>query len=193
MLIACLGPPPTFSDGAARAFDPKAGRLHVARIPALFSALLSGEAERAVLPMESSVAGPVRQTLLEIRNAREPLVQLAERWMPVRFSLYRRPGDDAPLRLVLSHDMSLRQCAAWLDWSGASGRPAENNGAAMAEAAASREPGVAAIGPEGERFPGLAEIEIDLQGPQTNATRFVLAALAGHAPDAPDAPALIAR
>jgi len=185
MLIACLGPPPTFSDSAARVFDSTAARLHVANIPALFAALMDCQAARAVLPMANSVAGPVRVTLSEIRRAQQPLAQLAELKMAVRFSLYRRRGDDTRLRLVLSHDMSLRQCSAWLDWSGATGAPAANNGAAMAEAATSREPGVAAIGPAGEHFPGLAEIETDLQGPQTNVTRFVLATLADHAPNAP--------
>ena len=63
MPYAYLGPEGTFSEAALRAVDPGAEPLSCPTIQATLAAVRDGTAERAVVPIESSVEGVVTATL----------------------------------------------------------------------------------------------------------------------------------
>ena len=63
MPYAYLGPEGTFSEAALRAVDPGAEPLSCPTIQAALAAVRDGTAERAVVPIESSVEGVVTATL----------------------------------------------------------------------------------------------------------------------------------
>lgn len=170
--LACLGPPPTFSHRAALARAQGRALLDVADIPALFAALAGGQAAAAMAPFHNSVAGPVAATIAALGLCARPLLVRGEIEVVVRFSLYRRAGDEAPLRRALSHAVSLAQCTRWLAAHGLEGEAVGSNGAAVAMLDAAP-PGTGAIAPAGFAAPGRIEAASDLQGAQPNRTHFL--------------------
>ena len=65
---AYLGPEGTFTEAALAEFDPSApaDAMPCASIPAALDAVRGGAAERAIVPIESSVEGAVTATLDEL-------------------------------------------------------------------------------------------------------------------------------
>ena len=94
---AYLGPRGTFCEQAVSALHPGAELEPVAcaSIAATLDAVRTGPAERAVVPIESSVEGGVNATLDELA-AGPPLLIKAEVIVPVEFALLVRPGTGSP-------------------------------------------------------------------------------------------------
>lgn len=184
MNIACLGPPPTFCDTAAQWLAPGEQFIFANTIADVFGLVRAGTAGRAVVPVESNVAGPVTATVAVVRAEPGVWAKLAEIWVPVRFGLFRREGDSAPLTIVHAHQMAAAQVQPWAQRVGVRLVPAGSNGAALAAAAGGVEAGVGAIGPVGASVAGLVETERDVQGHTNNRTRFALVARAADAPRA---------
>src|SRR4029077_12277960 len=91
MTYAHLGPEGTFSEAALRAVDPGAEPLSCPTIQAALAAVRSGLADRAVVPIESSVEGVVTATLDDLAAGND-LVIVAELQVPVAFALLGQPG-----------------------------------------------------------------------------------------------------
>ncbi|PKA51508.1 Arogenate dehydratase/prephenate dehydratase 2, chloroplastic [Apostasia shenzhenica] len=81
-----------------------------ARMDAAFSALEDGSADRAVVPAENSLDGPIVRNLDLL--LRYPAVRICgELVVPVNHCLLAAPGADlADLRRVVSHPQALRHC-----------------------------------------------------------------------------------
>lgn len=76
---------------------------------ALFEAVASGKAERAVLPIENSLVGSIHENYDRLRAARLHIV--AETQLRIRHCLIGRPGASlASIRRVASHPVALAQC-----------------------------------------------------------------------------------
>src|SRR5690349_17323611 len=91
MPYAYLGPEGTFSEAALRAVAPDAEPLPCPTIQATLAAVREGAAERAVVPIESSVEGVVTATLDGLASGSD-LVIRAELQIPIAFALLAKPG-----------------------------------------------------------------------------------------------------
>jgi len=171
--IGYLGPDFTFSQRAAMAMARGDVLIDFGAIDNALDQLDAGRFEAVVLPIDSS-AGLVLPTLDALTRYSGRLSVVAGHREPVRFGLYRRTADAAPLSRVFSHLMSFKQCADWLDGhTEASRTVVASNGAAFVAVRDGQEPGVAAIAPAGLTEAGMIEIATDLQGPRVNETCFL--------------------
>jgi len=76
---------------------------------ALFEAVLSGQAERGLLPIENSLAGSIHENYDRLQDS--PLHIVGETQLRIRHCLIGRPGaSEAGLRRVASHPVALAQC-----------------------------------------------------------------------------------
>lgn len=142
-------------------------------------AAASGEAGYGVLPIESSLAGPVAETHDLLYAA--PLSIVAETAIPIRHHLVARaPLTEAEVRVVRSHPVALEQCRGLLRrLKTAKAIAASTTADAAAQVAASDEPGEAAIASDraAELF-GLHIVEHDVGDHPEAFTRFV--SIAAH-------------
>jgi prephenate dehydratase len=93
MPYAYLGPEGTFSEAALHVASPSAEPLACPTIQAALTAVRDGTAERAVVPIESSVEGIVTATLDDLATG-SGLVITAEVQIPIAFALLVRPGTE---------------------------------------------------------------------------------------------------
>ncbi len=113
---AYLGPAGTFTEQALRSVPGADGaeRVPCATVTVALDAVRDGSADRAVVPIESSVEGAVPVTLDELSQG-EPLMILAEMTVPVAFSLLVRPGMTlADVRRVGTHPHAEAQTRGWM-------------------------------------------------------------------------------
>src|SRR5258708_32169335 len=92
---AYLGPRGTFCEQAVTALHPdrEFEAVACASIEATLDAVHSGQADRAVVPIESSVEGGVNATLDDLAAGPQLLIN-AEAPIPAEFGRLRRPGPD---------------------------------------------------------------------------------------------------
>jgi prephenate dehydratase len=117
MRYAYLGPEGTFSEAAVRAVSagssPAGELLASPTIASALAAVRDGTAERAVVPIESSVEGIVTTTLDDLVTG--GLVITAEVQIPVAFALLVRAGTElADVKRVGGHPQAMPQCRGWL-------------------------------------------------------------------------------
>ena len=76
---------------------------------ALFAAVVGGEVDRGLLPIENSLAGSIHENYDRLRAS--PLHIVGETQLRVRHCLLARPGSSlASIRRVASHPVALAQC-----------------------------------------------------------------------------------
>jgi prephenate dehydratase len=113
---AYLGPAGTFTEAALRTL-PDAEHAELVPCPTIQAALEAvrlGSAERAVVPIESSVDGAVTATLDELATGDELFI-CAEVLLPIAFALLARPGAQlGEIRTVGGHPQAQAQCRRWL-------------------------------------------------------------------------------
>src|SRR5919205_1191670 len=115
MSTAFLGPRGTFSEEAALARAGASGELVAfASFPALTSAVETGLATEAVLPIENSIEGAVTTTL-DLLIHETPLKIAGEIVLPVRHFLVTAPGATlGDIRVVTSHPQAFGQTRRFL-------------------------------------------------------------------------------
>jgi len=186
---AYLGPPGTFSEEAALARVGVDGELIAfASFPALVSAVETGLATEAVLPIENSIEGSV-STTLDLLIHETPLKIAAEIVVPVRHFLVTAPGKGfGDVRVVTSHPQALGQCRRFLERC----LPDAEQEAALSTSGAVREAAAgdgtrAGIGTAraAELYGGVI-IARDIQDVRANLTRFVVLAPADAPPTGGD-------
>jgi prephenate dehydratase len=177
MRIAYLGPPGTFSEEALALCDLAKGaeRRDYPSFADTFEAVLKGECDAGLLPIENSLEGSISATL-DLLVHRPGLRIRREVFLPIRQNLLARAGTGLEsVEKVLSHPQPLGQCAGWLRRH-LPGVPHEvmPSTAEAARQAASRA-GCAAIGSRAgaERY-GLEVLREGIQDGEANVTRFVL-------------------
>jgi len=113
---AYLGPAGTFTEEALRqiASPEQAVYLPQTDVGSAIAAVHSGEADFAVVAIESTAEGGVTATLDSLATG-EPLVLLREMLVPVQFTLVGAPGTRlADVRRVSAHPHAWVQCRRWL-------------------------------------------------------------------------------
>ena len=141
-------------------------------------AVVSRECTYGVLPIESSLAGPVNETHDLLYDS--PLSIVAEAILPIRHCLVGLAGTRlGDIREIRSHPMALDQCRGLLTrLTGATATVAPMTDSAAASVAELADPGVAAIASaRAARLHSLAVLEDDI-GDHVAYTRF--AALAPY-------------
>lgn len=182
---AYLGPEGTFTEAALAQFAPGArgDALPCPSIQAALDAVRGGVAQRAIVPIESSVEGAVSATLDELA-AGPDLAISAEVLLPVTFALLARAGTAlADIKTVGGHPQAQPQCRHWLathlpeaEW-----RPAPSN----AEAARQVASGELDAALAGAFAAGRYELEVigdDVSDVPGAVTRFVVVGRPGPVP-----------
>jgi prephenate dehydratase len=190
MRIAYLGPPGTFSEEAVGRCDLCAGDepLPCASFQDAWEAVLAGQAEAALLPVENSIEGAIGTTL-DLQVHRHGLMIRREVLLPVQQQLLARPGTTlAEVTRVLSHPQPLGQCARFLRerLPGARLEPTHSTADAARQVSEGL-PGAAAIGSRAAagRY-RLTILSESIQDSDENTTRFVLVARADEPPTGRD-------
>ena len=145
--------------------------------PALVSAVETGLATEAVLPIENSIEGAVNTTL-DLLIHETPLRIAGELALPVRHFLVTRPGvrfDN--IQVVTSHPQALGQCRRFLDRCLPDVEQVANlsTAGAVREVAQGTDDHRAAIGTaRAAELYGGAILAHDIQDTHLNVTRFVV-------------------
>lgn len=190
MKIAYLGPAGTFSEEAALGCaGPEDELIPFASFPALVSAVETGIAQAAVLPIENSIEGSV-STTVDLLIHETDLMIYREIVVPVHHVLVGAPGAKiTDISSVLSHPQALGQCRRFLErcLPNAEQSAALSTAGAVASVAQGTDRTIAGIGPR--RAAELYNAEIlarNIEDNHLNATRFVALAERDHPPTGAD-------
>lgn len=186
--VAYLGPPGTWSELAALAFDGEgATLLPLASTSAVVSAVETGLADTGVLPIENSLEGAVGTTL-DLLIHETDLQIAAEVVVPIRHMLLVNPGTTlGDIQVLRSHPQSLGQCRRFIERV----LPKATTAASLSNTAAVEEilgqAHMAAIStPRAAELYPVALLARDIQDKTANATRFVVLANDDSAPTGDD-------
>ncbi|MGW0174292.1 prephenate dehydratase [Rhodococcus sp. NPDC003322] len=179
--IAYFGPSGTFTEMAldqfesSGAFDGPVERVSVGSPPAALAAVQDGSADAAVVPIESSVEGPVRPTL-DALAAGERLQIIAETELDVAFTIVGRAGTTlADVRTIRAYPVAEAQVRMWIEANlpDAVVESASSNAGAAEDVAAGRADAGVSTALAGQRLglDVLADGVADFSGART---RFVL-------------------
>jgi len=182
---AYLGPEGTFTEAALHILA-EAAEIEATPYPtvqAALEAVRSGEAGRAVVPIENSVEGAVTATLDELAAGHD-LVICAEILLQVTFALLGRPGTHLEeIKTVGGHPHAQPQCRRWLaaNLPAAEFRPTTSN-AEAARLAAAGQIGAALAGAFAARRYGLDVLVDGVNDHDGAVTRFVVVRKPGPMP-----------
>jgi prephenate dehydratase len=113
---AFLGPVGTFTELAlAQVKEAKSAKhLPVSTINEAIEAVVSGKAQRAIVPVENSIEGGVSATLDALANTTDIRIY-GEYLVPITFNLVAKPGTKlADVKLVSTHPTAYAQCRGWM-------------------------------------------------------------------------------
>ncbi|HET6393880.1 MAG TPA: prephenate dehydratase [Blastococcus sp.] len=183
--FAYLGPEGTFAEAALRTAVASSEGVRYPRpsVPAALTAVRTGDADAALVPMENSVEGSVPATMDGLADG-EPLVITREVFLDVTFVLAVRPGTErSGVRSVASHPHALAQTAGRLAelLPGVVPLPVSST-AGAAEAVAAGEYDAAVCAPIAAERYGLAPLVADIADNPGAVTRFVVVEPAGTLP-----------
>ena len=113
-IISCLGPAGSYSEYAAKRFLNGKGRIVLCRnFAETVDALLSGETDSAVIPIENSIRGGVLQNLDLLE--RSDVFAVEELVLPIDHRLAVKAGAElSAIKRVYSHEQAIGQCAEFL-------------------------------------------------------------------------------
>ncbi len=196
MTTAFLGPRGTFSEEAALLRCSDEELVSLTSFPALVSAVETGLADEAVLPIENSIEGAVNTTL-DLLIHETSLRIAGELALPVRHFLVTRLGVSlADVHIVTSHPQALGQCRRFLErcLPDAEQVAALSTAGAVQEVAQGKDDHRAAIGTaRAAELYGGAILAHDIQDARRNITRFVVLAQEDSPPTGDDKTSLAFR
>jgi 3-deoxy-7-phosphoheptulonate synthase len=178
--VAYQGVPACYSDltitklFASRHVD-RVARIGFTSFAAVLDALLAGDVDYGLLPIENTIAGSINEVYDLL--TRRPVTIVGEEIWPVEHCLVGFPGTPVErLRVVRSHPVALQQCQNFLDGLVGCRVESHHDTSGAAEAVAvEHDPLVAAIASEeAARHWGLAVLRRDISDQPVNFTRFLL-------------------
>ncbi len=110
--IAYQGEPGAYSDAAVHQhFGAGAVGVPHASFPDALHAVVNGDCDRAMIPVENAIAGKVHIALDAMHNAGDALVQIDEHRLNIELCVLGVPGAMlATVQQVWSHPVALAQC-----------------------------------------------------------------------------------
>ena len=177
MRLGYLGPAGTFSEEAARTAD-DAGDAELVGLPTVRETILAvhdGTVDRAVVPIENSLEGPVGVTLDTLADDGNDVAIVGEVVLTVTHHLVGPAGiAPAAIERVLSHPQALAQCARFLRERVPAAELVPTSSTAEAARLAVEHDGWAAISTlRAADLYGAQVIETAVEDEPGNATRFV--------------------
>ena len=171
LLIAYLGPEATNTHAAAmKKFGASVDYHAMATIGDIFTAVEKGESDYAVIPIENSTEGSVRETLDSFVESDLKIV--AQIHLEVTHALISNSPLDQ-ITKVYSKDQALAQCRHWLTRHLPHAQILDASSTSRAVQIAQEEPGTAAIANElAAQHYGVPVIERNIQDKADNTTRF---------------------
>jgi prephenate dehydratase len=188
MRYAYLGPEGTFTETAVAALARSRADGDVQLVPCssigvTLAAVRDGTADRAVVPIESSVEGIVTATVDDLAGNGDLLIR-AETRLPIEFALLARDGTTlADVKTVGGHPQAEGQCRRWLAASlpGSKWMPCSSNAEAARQVSEGGLDAALASSAAADRY-GLAVLVSDVHDRSNAMTRFVEAAPPGSLP-----------
>ena len=174
--IAFQGWPGAYSDLACRQVFPTARTAPYASFDATLAAVRDGDATRALIPVENSLAGRVADIHHLLPDSR--LFIVGEHFQRVNHQLLVLPGaDPAAIRRVHSHVHALGQCRRLIRTMGLDPVVHADTAGAACMVAESRDPTQAAIASRlSAEIYGLDVLRADIEDDAHNTTRFLVMA-----------------
>lgn len=191
MKVAFLGPAGTFTEEALRASAGTREEIEEVPYPTVYEtamAVQEGAAERAVVPIENSLEGPVTATLDALAGEAEGVRIAAEVVHPIHHCLVaRRELALERVARVVSHPQAIAQCARFVRarLGSAERVSAASTAEAVRAVAASDEPWAALGSRLAADLYGCVALATDVEDRPDNLTRFVWLAPAGAAGGGP--------
>ena len=186
--IGYLGPAGTYTEQAALLYAPDAELKPYSTIGAVGTAVVDGELDSGVVPIENSLEGSVTFTL-DLLIAQSGLSIRNEVVIPIDHYLVAPPGVSAEsLEVIYSHPQALAQCRGYLEerFPTVAREASLSTVAAVIDMQSSRVP-AAAICPQ--RATEIYDVEVlaqSIQDNSANQTRFVALAHEDHSPTGND-------
>lgn len=180
-LVGFQGMHGAYSEAAAKAWKPDAATMPFQEFSQVFDAVLSGELDFGVVPVENTLGGIVGQVNSILVTTELRIVAAID--MPISHCLLVAPGQDhREIRTAYSHPQALAQCRRFLGRNKIDGIEFFDTAGAARMISEDRLKGAAAIA---SRFAaelyGLDIIKEGIQDAQANRTRFfVLSKTNGH-------------
>jgi prephenate dehydratase len=186
--IAFQGEPGAFSESACLRFAPTLSPLACPTFEDAFDAVTSGRAERAMLPIENSLAGRVADIHHLLPDAGLHIV--AEHFLPVEHHLLARPGVALEsVKTVRSHAMAIGQCRDFLKTHAMRAEMAGDTAGAARRLAQSGAPDEAVIASaRAAELYGLDILARNIEDAGHNTTRFLEMAAAPMDADPDEGP-----
>lgn len=182
MRIAYSGTLGAFAHIAAGRIFKTGTRVPFGNFKDAYDAVVSGDCDCAVLPLENSYAGEVGQVIDMLFSG--PLVISGAYDLPVVHDLVALPGTDkSRIKRVVSHPQALSQCAGYIREAGFEQIQFENTAMAAKHVAGAGDPTLAAIcSEECAALFGLTVLERHINESRSNTTRFGVFTRAAGAP-----------
>ncbi len=182
MRIAYSGTVGAFAHIAAGKIFRTGQRIPFGNFKDAYDAVVSGDCDCAVLPLENSYAGEVGQVIDMLFSG--PLFLNGAYDLPVVHDLVTCPGTDkSRIKRVVSHPQALSQCAGYIRAAGLEQIQYENTAMAAQYVAESQDPTLAAIcSEECASLFGLTVLERHINESRSNTTRFGVFTRAQGAP-----------
>jgi prephenate dehydratase len=192
--LGYLGPRGTFSEEAALIYNSNRERqlLEYPTIAAVITAVINGELEEGLVPLENTLEGGIAATL-DYLARQEGIFIRHEMIYRVRQCLMADKRIAlADIRQVVSHPHALGQCSGFIDSCLPNAVPLPVESTAAAAKYVSGRPEAAAIAPlRAVELFGLQLLAEGIQDNEENATRFVILSLSDHPPTGDDKTSLV--
>ena len=174
MRVAYCGVEGAFAAIAAGKIFPQAQRVPYPDFRSAYDAVVSGECDSAVLPIENSTAGEVGNVLDMMFSGNLQVAGVYDLFIAQH--LMACPGTHrADIKRVLSHPQALAQCAEYLREHGYEAQSYENTALAACYVAQKGDPSLAAIASdETAELYGLKILEKNINHKNMNTTRFAV-------------------
>jgi len=175
-LVGFQGMHGAYSEAAARAWDPEAATVPFQEFAQVFDAVVSGDLDYGVVPVENTLGGIVGQVNSILVTTELRVVGAVD--MPISHCLLAAPGvDHRDIRTAYSHGQALSQCRRFLERNKLDGKEWFDTAGSARMIAEDRPKGAAAIA---SRFAaelyGLEIIKEGIQDSAANRTRFFVLA-----------------
>lgn len=172
--VAYQGAPGAFSHEACLDLRPWDEAVGYETFEGAIKALLNGDCQFALIPVENSTIGVVEPAASLVREA--GLVVVSEAWRPIRLALLGVPGARlTDVKTAESHPVALQQCSTALAEMNITPKVVFDTGGAAAAVAEAGDVTRAAVAPaRAAEVYGLSVLRNDLQDFSDNRTRFAL-------------------